>query len=207
MIVKAMRMKGSRRSSPCGKVEKRNPRTELITNMRSFSPEPGKRGGSTKDPFKTKVVEEAAKHGISKATVEKVIAKEKGPTQKPAVKNPSPESLADTIRWLLNMDKERGKPTRAQLEHATISLVGKITDLQRELNRIKLEQLPAQLNILQFLFGAQYTVNDLVKLHRALAKKYHPDGKSNKMFSCERSICRHQSAFDRLTQSGQRGRN
>jgi hypothetical protein len=35
--------------------------------------------GSSIDPFKAKVVEEAAKHGISKRTIERAIAKDRGP--------------------------------------------------------------------------------------------------------------------------------
>jgi ParB-like nuclease domain len=54
---------------------------DLARAARSFSPQSGKRGGSTKDPFKKKVVEEAEKHGISKRTAEKAIAKDRGPTQ------------------------------------------------------------------------------------------------------------------------------
>jgi ParB-like nuclease domain len=49
---------------------------DLARAARSFSPQSGKRGGSTKDPFKKKVVEEAEKHGISKRTAEKAIANE-----------------------------------------------------------------------------------------------------------------------------------
>jgi len=39
-------------------------KNDLAKSARSFNPEPGKRGGSTKDSFKEKVVEEAAKHGM-----------------------------------------------------------------------------------------------------------------------------------------------
>ena len=79
-------------------------KNDLAKSARSFSPEPGKRGGSTKDQFKAKVVEEAAKHGISKRTAENAIAKDKGPVQKPresanTTKTPSPEpSRADLPR-------------------------------------------------------------------------------------------------------------
>jgi hypothetical protein len=50
---------------------------------RSFSPHAGKRGGSTKDTFKEKVVKEAQKYGIGKRTVEKSMAKERRARQKP----------------------------------------------------------------------------------------------------------------------------
>jgi hypothetical protein len=56
---------------------------ELANLARSFSPEPDKRGGSTKDPLKKKLVEEAEKAGISKRTIERIYAKDKGPTLKP----------------------------------------------------------------------------------------------------------------------------
>jgi hypothetical protein len=39
---------------------------ELIKNTRSFSPTTGKRGGSTKDPVKEKIIEETKRLGISK---------------------------------------------------------------------------------------------------------------------------------------------
>lgn len=41
----------------------------------------GKVQGSTKDPVKEKVVEEAKKHGISKRTMERAIANDRGPTK------------------------------------------------------------------------------------------------------------------------------
>ncbi len=53
------------------------------TPARSFSPKPGKKGGSTKDPLKQKAVEEGRKHGISPRTMQKGRAKVQGkvPTQ------------------------------------------------------------------------------------------------------------------------------
>lgn len=57
---------------------------------RSFSPDDGKRGGSTKDPVRLRVVEEAAKHGISERTAQRAMVeaeperKRKGVTRSPA---------------------------------------------------------------------------------------------------------------------------
>jgi hypothetical protein len=48
----------------------------------------GAQGGSSKDRAKEKIVKEGAKHGIGTRTMEKAIAKAKGPTQKPRVKTP-----------------------------------------------------------------------------------------------------------------------
>src|SRR5262249_55700458 len=45
---------------------------------RSFSAS-GKRGGSTKDAFKQSAVKEGAKHSISTRTMERAIAKDRGP--------------------------------------------------------------------------------------------------------------------------------
>jgi hypothetical protein len=56
-------------------------KNDLAKSARSFSPKPGKRGGSTKDSFKEKAVEAGKKAGISKSTAEKVIAKSRGRVQ------------------------------------------------------------------------------------------------------------------------------
>jgi hypothetical protein len=58
--------------------------TDLAKTARSVKrDENGRVNGTTKDTFKEKVVEEAKKHGISKRTAEKAIAKDKGPTLPP----------------------------------------------------------------------------------------------------------------------------
>ena len=46
---------------------------------RSFSPNNGKRGGSTKDAFKEKVVKAGKAQGVGKRNIEKAIAKDRGP--------------------------------------------------------------------------------------------------------------------------------
>src|SRR5262249_8976623 len=91
-------------------VEKAREKNELAKKARSFNPEAGKRGGSTKDSFKEKVVEEANKHGISKRTVEKAIAKEKGPTQKverekvaEPKKKPAERNVIDIVRKVVKI--------------------------------------------------------------------------------------------------------
>lgn len=78
---------------------------------RSFSPERGRKGGSTKDPVITAAVAEAQKLNIGKRTVERAIAKVRGrspaprkaspPTKPPATKTPTalPElRLEKTVR-------------------------------------------------------------------------------------------------------------
>jgi hypothetical protein len=52
---------------------------DLAKTARSFS-QSGKRGGSTKDALKEKVVEDAKNSGIGKRTAEKAIANVRGPT-------------------------------------------------------------------------------------------------------------------------------
>jgi hypothetical protein len=59
---------------------------------RSFSPEKGKRGGSTKDDLKQKIVEEGKNQGIGKRNIEKALAKNKGPTQKTAREKKPPKT-------------------------------------------------------------------------------------------------------------------
>jgi ParB/Sulfiredoxin domain len=63
--------------------------------------------GSTKDPIKEKAVTEGKKHGISKRTMERSIAKDRGPTKKPRKKtgiagyiNGIPVPYVDGIRTL-----------------------------------------------------------------------------------------------------------
>jgi hypothetical protein len=55
---------------------------------RSFNPVPGERGGSTKDRHKAAVVIEAAKHGISKRTVERTLP-EKDKPDTPDIQQPN----------------------------------------------------------------------------------------------------------------------
>lgn len=55
----------------------------FYSNKRSFSPEPGQRGGSTKNPLKEKFLDETKKQGISKATAQKSWDKDRGPVQHP----------------------------------------------------------------------------------------------------------------------------
>lgn len=47
---------------------------------RSFSPTPGAKGGSTKDPLKLEVVEKAAEYGHSERTAERALAEERAAT-------------------------------------------------------------------------------------------------------------------------------
>lgn len=50
-------------------------KNDVATSARSFNPTPGKKGGSTKS-VRGKAVEEAAKHGISRSTVDQAIAED-----------------------------------------------------------------------------------------------------------------------------------
>src|SRR5262249_7567383 len=54
----------------------------FYSNKSSFSPNPGQRGGSTRNPSKQKFLERAGKEGISKATAQKSWDKDRGPVQK-----------------------------------------------------------------------------------------------------------------------------
>jgi hypothetical protein len=72
------------------------------TVARSFSPTPGQKGGSTKDPLLAAAVAEGEKHGISKRTIQRAGAKLAGRTPKstiaPAVSlPPAPPS---TYEWV-----------------------------------------------------------------------------------------------------------
>jgi hypothetical protein len=61
-------------------VKAMNASTDFAKLARSVQRDSGGRvQGSTKDPVKKKIVEEATKHGISKRTVERAIAKDRGP--------------------------------------------------------------------------------------------------------------------------------
>jgi ParB/Sulfiredoxin domain len=55
---------------------------DLPKKGRSFSPQPGKRGGSTKDLVKQEYIEEGKRHGVAPKTMEKRIAKHRGPVLK-----------------------------------------------------------------------------------------------------------------------------
>jgi hypothetical protein len=61
-------------------------KNDRATVARSFSPTVGARGGSTKDPVLEQAVTEAAKHGISKRTVQNARAKINGKTLAPRKK-------------------------------------------------------------------------------------------------------------------------
>jgi hypothetical protein len=56
---------------------------DFAKSARSFNPESGKCGGSTKDPIKEKIVNKAKEYDIGKRTAENGYANVKGPTQKP----------------------------------------------------------------------------------------------------------------------------
>ena len=47
---------------------------DFAKSARSFSPTPGSKGGSTKDPLKQQFIEATGKHGISKRTAEQSLA-------------------------------------------------------------------------------------------------------------------------------------
>jgi hypothetical protein len=81
---------------------------QLMTSQaiaRSFSPESGRRGGSIKDPFKEKVVERAAKSGISKRTAENALAKHRGLVfeRKPVVDPLAEFNVKKVIEKILDM--------------------------------------------------------------------------------------------------------
>jgi hypothetical protein len=81
LIVKAIKLKEAEDRARLEKARKAAENPDLVKNTRSEKRvfPGGTKGGSTKDPSKQKAVEEAKKHGISKSTVEKAIAKDRGP--------------------------------------------------------------------------------------------------------------------------------
>jgi hypothetical protein len=148
-IVKVMKMKAAQAglAEAAKSVKPRNEKGQL-------------QGQSTKDPFKEKVVEEAKKHGISKRTAEKAIAKDKGPTQKAVtdkpVKTPSPEPPKWTLEATLKRLRlpEQGKPSRRQLENENLGLLEMIVDLKSELTETKRELVMAQMqSVFNVSFG------------------------------------------------------
>jgi hypothetical protein len=88
-------------------------RNDRAKPARSFSPTPTKKGGSTKDPILDKAVKEAARHGISKRTVQNARAKVHGngrekrtaaspttATQKKRQREPPPDLRAVMLVWV-----------------------------------------------------------------------------------------------------------
>jgi hypothetical protein len=166
---------------------------ELLQNKRSFNPEPGERGGSTKNPLKQKVFEEARKHNISKATVQKSWDKARGPAQQHQQHKPNaqgkqqPEEQSGEWSIKKSLDRLRSgeKLSRSQLETENTFLLAKITDLQVELTKAKTDLLLAQMKQVEKYFnaGLQEMDMDWVKWRRYLQKKYHPDVNSGKTFT------------------------
>jgi hypothetical protein len=187
LIVKAMKLKEAGLAKVAKPVKPRNDKGQL-------------QGQVTKDTFKAKVVEEAAKHGISKRTVENSLAKAKGPTQK--AKTPSPETSQapspqgkqqekrplDTEQKisLSEIIKTLGQPkSKRQIENENRFLLGEVADLRSELVAVRSELLQAQMKQVENLFrvALRGTNMDLTQWRRYLAKKYHPDINSGKTFT------------------------
>jgi hypothetical protein len=70
--------------------------------------------GSAKDPIKEKAVEEAKKHDISKRTIERAIAKDRGPTQKPRTPSERTDETDRFKKLLAHIQKSR-KENRAYI--------------------------------------------------------------------------------------------
>lgn len=180
---------------------------------RSFNPKVGKKGGSTKDAFKEKVVEEAKKHGISKRTAENAIAKTKGPTQsqrKPKTNYKAMVRASEELK--LQQDIKSGWVTPEQAKHAAqriekkypktpspvtpqaplpqskrqgdVYLLKTIEVLEAQLAREKSLRETLQETIKTFdSFLEIMPQAEWVKLRRTLAKTFHPDVNPNKTFT------------------------
>ena len=140
LIIKVM--KASESVPPRTAVSPR--KDDLATMARSFSPISGRRGGSTSDPIKEKAVEEAAKHGISKRTIERVIAKDRGPTllvQKPHRKQKPPVSNIEVVvkKIMAFIDRNLTDKSHESLtslsEHLTAAIQHRMHAAPRELSR------------------------------------------------------------------------
>ena len=109
--------------------------------------------GSTKDPFKEKVVEEAKKHGIGKRTAEKAIAKDRGPTRQQArapvvAKNSvAPKAAAgsveDIVRKIMafverNLSDKSSETLSHLSEQLTAAIQGRMRSAPRKLSRPEL---------------------------------------------------------------------
>lgn len=130
---------------------------------RSFNPEVGQRGGSTKDAFKKEVIEESAKHGIGTRTAERAIAKDRGPTQTTrAAPKPSPKIVEKLNAALKVTDRERVVKLTAELEDKN----EQILSLYQQLSELRMGQL-----------------SFLERIRKDMVKKYHPDRNAGKMFS------------------------
>jgi hypothetical protein len=112
--------------SDLAKTAKSAKENDLAKPARSFNPESGKRGGSTKDPFKKKVVEEAKKHGISKRTAEKAIAKDRGPTQPP--RKESKPATAGVQRKIAEPPASKPEPSNGtgKVDHNAEDVIRKV---------------------------------------------------------------------------------
>ena len=176
LIVKAMKLK----------------ETDLAKMAKSVKQDSsGRLQGSTKNPIKQAAVEEGQKHGISQRTIERSIAKAKGPTQSPRDKKPAPKPEEQTGAWSMKktLDRLRSgeKLSRSQLERENTFLLEKIADLQGELTKAKTDLLLEQMKQVQNYFrpGLQAMDMDLKTWRKYLSKKYHPDRNPDKTFTAD----------------------
>jgi hypothetical protein len=108
---------------------------------RSFSPVPGVKGGSTKDPVLEQAVAEGKKHGLSKRTMQRGAAKVRG--TKPTKKKPpqttraqtfaAPMSVVHTLRELRAEITARRKANRDERNKSRWTAAAIVTRFQTEL--------------------------------------------------------------------------
>jgi ParB-like nuclease domain len=98
---------------------------DRLSANRSFSPEPGERGGSTKDPLRATLVEEAAKIGIPEATVKTTISKARGtfkpraPTKRAPFPKPEPDPIKSRLQELREKQQQPSTPPPVTVTNTT----------------------------------------------------------------------------------------
>jgi hypothetical protein len=100
---------------------------DFAKSARSFSPESGRRGGSTKDPLKEKIINKAKEYDIGKRTVEEAYANVKGPTQKPRTEKQASETTEDpTDNKSLEEQLRESEQLRRQTEAHAQKEIGRL---------------------------------------------------------------------------------